>query len=262
MSGGDGDDIYSVDSSSDVVTEASGAGTGNDTVFAEATFTISANIETLILVGTDAINGTGNDGANNIIGNGAANTLTGGDGGDGLSGAGGSDTLIGGTGNDGMAGGTGDDLYSVDSIYDVIAEAAGEGNDTVFSETNHVLYLNVESLILVGTGNTQAYGNLQQNFLYGNAGHNYLDGAGQADYMVGGGGNDVYRLRLGELNGDLLGDFGSGDLIQFQGYHAATTTVTQLNSFQYRVQDSSTGANEVFGIVSNYTLTAADYTFV
>ena len=165
--------------------------------FAEATFTITANIETLILVGTDAINGTGNAQANNLIGNGSANTLTGGDGGDGLTGAGGGDTLIGGLGNDGMSGGAGDDLYSVDSIFDVIAETAGEGIDTVFSETNHVLYLNVELLILVGTGDTQAYGNLQQNFLYGNAGNNYFDSAGQADYMHGGGGNDVYRLRLG-----------------------------------------------------------------
>ena len=262
MNGGNGDDIYSVDATGDIINEGSGAGSGNDTVFASTTFTLGPNIETLILVGTDASNGTGDASANNLIGNDAANTLYGGDGGDGLTGAGGGDTLIGGLGNDGMSGGAGDDLYSVDSVFDVIAEAAGEGLDTVFSETNHVLYLNVELLILVGTGNTQAYGNAQQNFLYGNAGNNYFDSAGQADYMHGGGGSDVYRMRLGELNGDLLGDFASGDLLQFQGYNAATTTVTQLNSFQYRVQDSSSGATEVFGIVSNYTLTAADYTFV
>ena len=262
MNGGNGDDIYSVDATGDVVTEASGAGSGSDTVFASATFTLTINVETLILVGNAAISGAGNDVGNNLIGNAQPNMLFGNGGGDGLTGAGGSDTLIGGLGNDGMAGGVGDDLYSVDSIFDVIAETAGEGLDTVFSETNHVLYLNVESLILVGIGNTQAYGNAQQNFLYGNAGNNYFDSAGQADYMHGGGGSDVYRMRLGELNGDLLGDFASGDLLQFQGYNAATTTVTQLNSFQYRVQDSASGANEVFGIVSNYTLTAADYTFV
>src|SRR4029079_8962369 len=65
-----GDDTYSVDSSGDRVTEF--AGGGNDTVYSSASFTLGANIETLILLG-DAIGGTGNAQDNTLTGNGSDN---------------------------------------------------------------------------------------------------------------------------------------------------------------------------------------------
>ena len=119
-----------------------------------------------------------------------------------------------------------------------------------------------DGALLVGSAESWAIGNAQTNYLFGNTGNNYIDGAGGGDVMQGGGGNDVYRLRLFELNGDAISDFGTGDLIQFQGYNAATSTVTALGGNLYRVGDSSNGAAEVFGISNGFALTAANYTFL
>ena len=105
MSGGNGNDIYNVDSSSDTVTEGSGQGT--DIIFSSATFTISENVENLYLTGSSNINVTGNNDANVIRGNSGRNNLNGGDGDDQLFGNAGNDTLIGGDGNDLINGGGG-----------------------------------------------------------------------------------------------------------------------------------------------------------
>ena len=89
MTGLGGDDIYYVDNVGDVVVEAAAAGT--DIVYSSVTFTLPANVENLQLIGTLAINGTGNAADNTIIGNGMANTLAG---------LGGNDQISGGVGND------------------------------------------------------------------------------------------------------------------------------------------------------------------
>ncbi len=83
--GGAGDDTYYVDNASDVVTE--NAGEGTDTVHASASYTLSSEVENLVLDGSSAINGTGNGLANSITGNAGNNTLDGGAG---------ADTLVGG----------------------------------------------------------------------------------------------------------------------------------------------------------------------
>ena len=75
MQGGAGDDLYSVDVSTDVVTEAAGAGT--DTVQSLITLTLGTNLENLTLLGTSAVNATGNAVANVLVGNAATNTLSG-----------------------------------------------------------------------------------------------------------------------------------------------------------------------------------------
>jgi Ca2+-binding RTX toxin-like protein len=91
MSGGSGNDLYIVESSSDKVTEASGAGT--DKVVAYVDYTLGSNVENLQLRGS-AINGTGNTLANVIAGNSSANVLNGKAGADMLSGGGGNDSFV------------------------------------------------------------------------------------------------------------------------------------------------------------------------
>jgi Ca2+-binding RTX toxin-like protein len=99
MYGGPNDDKYSVTDPGDVVIEY--ANEGRDFVGSMVSFTLGANIEDLSLSpGVGAINGTGNDLDNHIMGNESANELSGGAGEDWLSGNGGSDTLTGGADND------------------------------------------------------------------------------------------------------------------------------------------------------------------
>ena len=90
---------------------------GTDKVSSSVTYTLSANVENLVLRGTSAINGTGNDLANSLTGNTASNQLDGGAG---------NDILDGGTGANMLTGGTGKDIFKltsaghIDSITDFI----------------------------------------------------------------------------------------------------------------------------------------------
>jgi Ca2+-binding RTX toxin-like protein len=65
--GGAGNDIYVVDNGADSVIER--ANEGNDIVQASVSYTLSENIENLILTGLEAINGTGNRFDNHLQGN-------------------------------------------------------------------------------------------------------------------------------------------------------------------------------------------------
>lgn len=110
MTGGLGDDAYFVDNTGDTVIEAANAGT--DGVNSQISYALGANVENLTLLGTSALNGTGNTLNNVIHGNAGKNTLTGNDGNDTLIGGAGNDTLSGGNGNDTVYGGGGADAMS------------------------------------------------------------------------------------------------------------------------------------------------------
>ena len=85
LTGGTGDDIYVVDDeTNDIIIENLSEGT--DLIYSSVSFTISDNVENLILTGSADLNGTGNISDNRIIGNSGANTLNGGDGNDRLKG--------------------------------------------------------------------------------------------------------------------------------------------------------------------------------
>ena len=133
--GGEGDDTYIV-TVGDVITELPGAGA--DTVQSVASWTLIPNIARLVLTGTNAINGSGNAGANTITGNAAANVLSGLGGADTLIGGDGDDTLDGGDGVDVLRGGADDDTYLV-TAGDSVVEASGQGTDNVISTVSFVL---------------------------------------------------------------------------------------------------------------------------
>ncbi|MDU8914053.1 Ig-like domain-containing protein [Aestuariicoccus sp. MJ-SS9] len=98
LEGGKGDDVYLVDDAGDVVVERRNSGT--DEVRSFVDWWLSDNVENLLLLGSDALSGWGNDADNRLTGNSANNLLSGGLGDDTLSGGGGSDTLVGAEGTD------------------------------------------------------------------------------------------------------------------------------------------------------------------
>ncbi len=108
--GGLGDDTFVIDNVNGIVIENSNEGV--DLVRSSASYVLPANVENLNLIGTLAINGTGNDLANIITGNANNNELIGANGNDTLIGGDGDHTLDGGAGNDSMQGGMGVYLYS------------------------------------------------------------------------------------------------------------------------------------------------------
>ena len=72
------------------------------------------------MIGTSAINGTGNTVNNTITGNNAVNVLVGGlAGNDTLSGLGGNDLIVGGTGKDTMTGGAANDRFDFNTVAEI-----------------------------------------------------------------------------------------------------------------------------------------------
>ncbi len=193
--GGAGDDTYLWDGTADVITES--ATEGIDSVLSSTTHALGNNIENLTLIGTSAVNGTGNALDNVLTGNSARNILTGEEG---------NDTMIGGRGIDTTNGGLGDDIHVIDIAADVTNENANEGNDTIQSGVTRTLAVNFENLILTGTGAINATGNASANLLIGNSGVNTLTGAAGNDILQGMGGNDI----LTDSGGNGLYDGGAG----------------------------------------------------
>ena len=190
--GGSGNDSYVIDSLTDVVVEASGAGTGTDLVVSSITgYTLAAEVENLTLGGT-VVAGYGNSGTNTITGNASNNSL---DGGTGI------DTLIGGDGND---------TYFVNEATETVVENASEGTDLVVSSiTGYTLGANIENLTLGGTA-VEGTGNSLANTITGNASNNSLWGGSGADTLIGGGGVDTL---IGQLGNDFYIVDSTDDLV-------------------------------------------------
>lgn len=205
MKGGADNDTYVVDSAGDIIDEA-GSGSTNDQVRSS----ISINLTTLAfgliehatLIGTAAINATGNTVGNRLVGNNAANVLDG---------KGGADTMI---------GGKGADTYIVDDAGDQVEESVGGttgGIDVVKSSVNFSLALlgNVEKLTLTDLGHVNATGNALANTLTGNDGNNRLDGLAGKDTLVGGKGNDTYVVdSSGDVVTESIGKGGGIDTVE------------------------------------------------
>jgi Ca2+-binding RTX toxin-like protein len=264
LRGGDGSDYYFIDSGSAVFLEDSTAASGRDTVETSANYTLTSNVEELILVGV-AQTGTGNELDNAILGrNGGVNyALFGAAGNDTLTGNLGNDTLDGGTGNDSLVGGDGNDVYLIDSAQDVLSETGGTadeirvaaGGPTTLSLAS-AGYAGVENLIYLGTGNFTGTGDSVDNRLTGSSGHDSLigaagadtldggsgndtlDGGAGTDSLVGGSGDDVYLLRSANSDlADTISDAGGADEIRSLGYttfslaaYGAIENLTMLDS--------------------------------
>lgn len=175
--GGLGNDIYTVDNAFDVVIEKSGGGTA-DRVLTTVNYTLSANqqielFSTTNSVGTGAINLSGNNLANIILGNDGKNRLDGG-------GA-----------VDRMTGLKGDDLYFVDSAADVVVEAAGGGfGDRILASVNYTMGAGQQVELFsttntLGTAAINLVGNAFANRILGNNGANVINGGGGNDYLTG-----------------------------------------------------------------------------
>ena len=235
MSGGAGNDVYFVDNAGDVVFENPGEGT--DTVFASVNYTLTADVENLVLQAGADLQGFGNGLANALFGNSGNNLLDGG------------------AGADSMSGGSGNDIYFVDNAGDAVNENVGEGNDTVFSTAHFALSANVENLVLQGGADLQGFGNGLANALFGNSGNNLLDGGGGADSMSDGAGNDVYFAdNAGDAVNESAGQ-GSDAVFASVNYGLTANVETLVLQGGADLQGFGNGlANSLFGNIGNNLL--------
>ena len=95
--------------------------------------------------------------------------------------------------------------------------------------------------MLGGDDNDELFGGAGSDDLYGDAGVDRLNGGTGADSLTGGSGFDVFILRKGQANGDVIKDFdgngsSAGDTIRLEGY-AAGTTFTKLSGDTWRIND-------------------------
>jgi Ca2+-binding RTX toxin-like protein len=131
MVGLTGNDSYYIDNAFDTVTETANA--GSDSVYSTLNYTLTANVENLILTGT-AANGTGNVLNNLLTGNASNNVLHGGAG---------ADTLVGGLGKDTYQ------LTETTAANDTVRIAAGDSLVNNFDLINN---------FKLGTGTTNTTG--------------------------------------------------------------------------------------------------------
>ncbi len=192
MGGGAGADHFEVDSRGDQVVENEDE--GNDTVYSRlAAYSLTDNVENLVLLNPGNAAGTGNGLANELLGYSGDDSLYGLEGDDTLDGGEGNDRLDGGGGNDTLIGGSGNDIYIVDSDGDIVTEALDNGTDEVrASIASYALTAHVERLTYIGAEDFAGTGNGMANLITGGTGNDTLDGGVGNDTLVGGLGDDVY----------------------------------------------------------------------
>lgn len=237
LEGGLGDDLYILNDNDAVIEEADA---GTDTIESSIDFTLPANVEVLVLTGSENIKGTGNNADNRIVGNSGDNTLDGG---------GGTDTL---------EGGNGDDTYIIDSLSDVVIDIGGTDliqtsvDFGVFDFANlfvptslqrtNPLKTGIENLELIGAASV-GIGNTGNNYIRGNSGSDALDGLFGRDTLDGGEGDDVlfssqasptlFRFS-GKFGNDVIHGFNSakGDRIDLSFLRAPGQTQVQFDVWE------------------------------
>jgi Ca2+-binding RTX toxin-like protein len=207
LQGLDGNDVYIVDADDRVYEAADG---GSDYVATKTSYALLAGQHVEILsttdnAGTTAINLTGNELDQVLVGNAGNNIINGGGGG----GAGGGSGDI-------MDGLGGNDTYIVDT-GDRVYEAVGRGSDSVAAKVSFALLAGQEIELLStsnngGTASINLTGNEFGQVLVGNAGNNVLDGGLGNDLLQGLSGADefTFTTALGAGNVDTILDFVAG----------------------------------------------------
>jgi Ca2+-binding RTX toxin-like protein len=236
MTGGAGDDLYTVDEFGDVVVELQDGGI--DEVHSHRdTYTLPDWVNNLTL-GDGAVRGIGNAIANvmianvsggwlqgeagndTLLGGAGDDTLIGGDGADSLVGADGTDVLSGGAGNDSLLGGAGHDIFGMgdsgSSIGNVTIDG-GSGWDTLqYHSAQSAVVVNLANGIVTGggaggTGGASLVniedvrgtefadviiGNNADGRFVGGGGNDTLAGGGGFDTLTGGAGADTFVLEV------------------------------------------------------------------
>ncbi|QIG95967.1 hypothetical protein [Bradyrhizobium sp. 6(2017)] len=215
LTGGLGNDTYYVDDPGDIVVENTGEGT--DTVHTTINYSLTANVENLVLDGSGNLFGIGNALANVLTGNSGSNLLYGGDGNDTASGGAALDVLVLGNGDDYGDAGDGNDYIYAGAGNDVLIGGTGldvllgeDGNDVEYGGSGfNYLFGGAGTDTLIGSGGTAGsdvnvmYGEAGADYLYGGQGTNYFYGGTGVDTMFGGSGLNIF-ISSGETDGNVI----------------------------------------------------------
>ena len=281
MYGGAGDDTYRVDNAEDVVSEETVSGVddgGIDRVASSITYTLGSFLEKLTLTGTAAVDGSGNELVNKIIGNDADNRLSALGGDDEVRGEGGDDWLIGGAGKDKLTGGTGSDTFelgpaaatSSDIVIDFTAEdwvaihatdfGLGEGTGLI-RDASGTLVLDPNYFVLVSGSTVQGTAIGHGQFVYNTTTRALMwdaDGAGTAVSGIALAtfnsgvvlGTEDFRI-VGPPTPPVVGDISIGDVSIAEGDDGTMTltfTVSRTGTEAFSVDFATADATATAGL--------------
>jgi len=186
--GGTGNDLFVVNATGDIVTV--GGTHGTDTIQSSVSYTASANVANLTLIGSGNIVATGNSLANVLT----ANT--------------GNDTLVAGSGLATLVGGPGNDTFVLNNAGDVIQDTSTTSSNTIQANFNYTLPTFANSLLLTGTGALIGTANSGDDTLTSNSG---------ADTLIGGSGNETFIIN------------NSSDVVQDTSTTAINSVLSSVN---------------------------------
>ena len=295
MIGGTGDDIYIVDNTSDVVTE--NPGQGMDAIQSSVTYTLSANVENLILTGSGNIKGTGNALDNAVTGNSGNNVLAGLAGADALDGGLGTDTATYAasaasvnvslaTGHGGGGDAQGDTLINIENLTGSAFNDTLEGNAgnnvlaggvgiDLASFEHAAAGVNVslavtaaQNTLGAGTDTLSGFENLTgsafNDTLTGNGLANRIDGGAGNDIINGGAGNDNLQggagtdTLKGGIGNDMLTGGMDADAFVFNTALNALTNVDDITDFEVGI-DQIVLENSIFTKLAATGALSADF---
>ncbi|WP_412072612.1 beta strand repeat-containing protein [Pseudomonas fluorescens] len=225
--GGDGSDLYFVDNAGDVVSETNAVAStgGTDIVYSYiSAYTLTDNVENLLLLSNGAANGTGNS-LNNVINAAAGNNI--------LNGAAGIDTVS-------YAFATA--AVTANLGLTTAQATGGSGSDTL---------LNVENL----TGSNyhdKLTGNALGNTLSGGLGSDQLNGAAGADRLIGGDGSDFYFVdNAGDIVSETNAVASTGGIDTVYSYIGAYTLTDNVENLLLLANGAANGTgNSLNNVIS------------